>query len=264
MSELIELRNVTVTSGGHAVLNDVSVSFPDGGCTVIMGPSGCGKSTLLKVAAGLILPDQGSVFWRGADTFWMSERKVRDFRKVSGFSFQDSALWENKSIFDNLALPLQVHHPEMAHAEVNQRVTRMLERGRLAASAPLRPAQLSIGERKVASFLRAIVAEPTILFLDTPTGTMDKEMVEMVTETIRDMKARGCTILAVTHDRRVASTLADRFVVVHEGSLLFVGSFEEVKGSIDPRVHAVLSEVFGEIASFDRDLLSLMDGRDEN
>ncbi len=264
MSELIELQDVTVLSGAHEVLKKVSVSFPEGKCTVIMGPSGCGKSTLLKVAAGIIPPDGGSVLYRGEDTQRLSEQKMREFRRSNGFQFQDSALWENKSIFDNLALPLQVHAADLTPADLHEQVERMLERGGLANCAALRPAELSVGERKMTSFLRALIGEPSLVFMDTPTGTIDASMAERVTAMIREIKAKGRTIVAVTHDRRIASTMADRLVVLSEGLLVASGEFDDVKRSADPRVRAILVEVLGEIASFDTDLLSLLDGPDQN
>ena len=93
-----------------------------------MGPSGCGKSTLLKLAAGLIPPDRGRVLFRGKDIFQLSERALLDMRRQNGFVFQDGALWENKSLFENLALPLQVHFPALPAAERDRRVIRALER----------------------------------------------------------------------------------------------------------------------------------------
>jgi ABC-type transporter Mla maintaining outer membrane lipid asymmetry ATPase subunit MlaF len=264
MPNLIELRDVTVTAGAYEILKNVSAVFPEGGSTMIMGPSGCGKSTLLKVAAGLIPPDRGSVFYRGEDLYWLSERKLRELRKTNGFVFQDSALWENKTIFDNLALPLQVHHPEMDGRERENRVARMLERGGLIDSLRLRPSQISGGERKIVSFLRAAIVEPSLIFLDSPTEMVDAAMTERITAMIRDLKGQGCSILAVSHDRKLASTLADRLVVMHGGSLAAEGDFDSVKRSPDPRVRAVLSEVLGEIASFDTDLLTLLDGEGEN
>jgi ABC-type transporter Mla maintaining outer membrane lipid asymmetry ATPase subunit MlaF len=258
MSDLIELRDITLLLGGHESLRNVSLQFPEGTCTVILGPSGCGKSTLLKVASGIIPPDRGSVLYRGEDIFGMSERRLLEFRKINGFSFQDSALWENKTIFDNLALPLQVHSPEMTRAEIERRVIRMLERGNLVDSIHYRPAQCSVGERKIVSILRALIGEPSLVFMDTPTGTIDPGMAEMVLSMIRDCKARGCTIVMVSHDKRIASTLADRLVVVIGGTLAAAGEFNEVKKSADPRVREVIAEVLGEIASFDTDLLSLL------
>lgn len=254
---------MTVTTGGYSALAEASVSFPEGRCTVIMGPSGCGKSTLLKVAAGLIPPDGGAVLFRGEDIFGLSARRMGGLRAASGFVFQDGALWENKSIFENLALPLQVHAAHLSRADMEKRVVRMLERGGLADSAAQRPAQLSAGERKIASFLRALMNDPSLVFLDEPTLSIDHEAAEKLDLMIRELKSRGCSIIAVTHDPRLASTLADRLVVLSTGRVLVEGRFDEVKASPDQRVRGILSQVLGEIASFDTDLLDLL-GSHEN
>ena len=256
--ELLSLRDVTVTMGGHAALSGVSVSFPEGKSTVIMGPSGSGKSTLLKVAAGLVPPDAGSVRLRGQDVFYLPERKVMELRRTNGFVFQDGALWENKTIFDNLALPLQVHFPEMTRADVEKRVVRSLERMGMEESAALRPAQLSGGERKIASFLRALIAEPTLVFMDEPTLSIDHAVAEKISLTIRELKSRGCTLIAVTHDPQLTSTLADWLVVLEGGRLLEAGSFDAVKRTENGRVRSILAQVLGEISSYDTDLLELL------
>jgi phospholipid/cholesterol/gamma-HCH transport system ATP-binding protein len=260
MSELISLRGVAVLTEGHESLSDVDLSVTEGACTVIMGPSGSGKSTLLKVTAGLMPPDRGTVTLRGDDLGSLGERDLLEFRRMNGFVFQDGALWENKSIFDNLALPLQVHCAELGEAAIRTRVLEMLARGGLADSAALRPAQLSGGERKIASFLRAAITDPQVVFLDEPTLSIDHTMTELITGMIRDLKARGCTILAVTHDPRLASLIADRLAVIDAGRIVVEGPFDEVKRSTDPRVRAVLARVLGEISSFDTDLLDLLDG----
>src|SRR5579864_6711898 len=142
---IISLDDVRLTLGEYQALRGVSVSFPPGTSTVIMGPSGCGKTTLLKLAAGLIPPDAGTVRFRGRDLFLLSEKDLRGMRQINGFVFQDGALWENKSLFDNLALPLQVHFPQLTRAELERRVVRALERAGLEESAAERPAALSGG-----------------------------------------------------------------------------------------------------------------------
>lgn len=265
MSEppLVELREVTVTSGGYDALAEVGVVFPEGRSTVIMGPSGCGKSTLLKVAAGLVPPDRGRVLYRGEDLFGLSARRIHALRGASGFVFQDCALWENKSVFENLALPLQIHAPSLARSDVEKKVVRMLEHGGLPDSASLRPAQLSGGERKIVSFLRALMNEPSLVYLDEPMVSIDHVAAERINLMIRELKARGCSIVAVTHDPRLASTLADRLVVLSAGRILAEGDFDAVKAHADPRVRVILSQVLGEIASFDTDLLGLL-GTHEN
>jgi phospholipid/cholesterol/gamma-HCH transport system ATP-binding protein len=163
---LLELKDVVLATQDYVVLDRASVSFGRGASSVIMGPSGCGKSTLLKVAAGILLPDSGEVLLEGRPLQRLSEARLLEWRRSSGFMFQDAALWANKTIFENLALPLQFHHPSLAAAEVRRRVRASLERGGLEASEDLRPAQLSMGEAKIASFLRAVILEPELLFLD--------------------------------------------------------------------------------------------------
>ncbi|MGD0724725.1 MAG: ATP-binding cassette domain-containing protein, partial [Spirochaetia bacterium] len=118
MDDAISLVDVRLTLGGYEALRGINVAFPQGTSTVIMGPSGCGKSTLLKVAAGLIPPDTGKVLLRGQDIFLLSERGIRELRKSNGFVFQDGALWENKTLFENLALPLEVHFPGLSRTDI--------------------------------------------------------------------------------------------------------------------------------------------------
>jgi phospholipid/cholesterol/gamma-HCH transport system ATP-binding protein len=260
MSDLIRLSDVTVGVGGFDILREVSAGIVEGASTVVMGPSGSGKSTLLKVAAGLVPPDRGTVSFRGENIYTMADRSLLRMRRVSGFVFQDAALWENKSIFDNLALPLEVHSPDLPRSEVQRRVIRTLERAGLEDCAPQRPAQLSAGEKKIISFLRALIGEPSLLFLDEPTLSVDAVMADRIVGMIRDVRSRGCSIVAVTTDRRLASTLADRLLVLKTGRLAAEGGFDEVKRSADPDVRSILSEVLGEIASFDTDLLSLLGG----
>jgi len=264
MADIIALEDVRVTLGGFQALRGVSVGFVEGKSTVIMGPSGCGKSTLLKVAAGLIPPDEGRVLFHGKDIFQLSERGLMDMRRQNGFVFQDGALWENKTLFENLALPLQVHFPDVPAADRNRRVIRALERVGLEESASERPAALSGGKKKIASFLRALMTEPALLFMDEPTLSIDHAMTDRIHQIIRDQKGRGSTIIAVTHEAQLTSTLADRLVVMDAGQVLASGDFDEIKRSRHARVRAILSEVLKDIASYDTDLLSLLDGNGES
>ncbi len=263
MADIVALDNVHVTLGGFPALRGVSVGFAEGKSTVIMGPSGCGKSTLLKLAAGLIPPDEGTVLFRGKDIFQLSERGLMDMRRQNGFVFQDGALWENKSLFENLALPLQVHFPDVPAADRSRRVMRALERVGLEESASERPAALSGGAKKIASFLRALMTEPALLFMDEPTLSIDHAMTDRIHQIIRDQKGRGSTIIAVTHDPQLTSTLADCLVVMDAGQVIASGDFDEIKRSRNARVRSILSEVLKDIASYDTDLLSLLDGNGE-
>ena len=260
MADIVTLEDIHLTLGGFPALRGVSVGFEEGKSTVIMGPSGCGKSTLLKLAAGLIPPDSGRVLFRGKDIFQLSEKALLDMRRQNGFVFQDGALWENKTLFENLALPLEVHFSHLTVAERSRRVARALERVGLEESASDRPAALSGGVKKIASFLRALITEPGLLFMDEPTLSIDHAMNERIHQIIRDLKSRGATIIAVTHDAQLTSTLADDLVVMNEGRVIAAGPFDEVKRSREVRVRVILAEVLKDIASYDTDLLSLLDG----
>lgn len=260
MEELISVRDVHLTLGGYAALRAVNAGFAAGKSTVIMGPSGCGKSTLLKVAAGLIPADAGSVLYKGKNIFQMSERAALDMRRSNGFVFQDGALWENKTLYENLALPLQIHFPGLSRHEMDRRIARSLEHAGLAESAKERPTALSGGERKVAAFLRALITDPTLLFLDEPTLSIDHAMTAKINGMIRELKARGSTIVAVTHDPELTAQLADRLVVMDAGQVIAAGDFDDVRQSHNARVRAILSQLLGQIASYDTDLLQLLDG----
>jgi len=256
----LSLRNVLVTSEHTAVLNKVDAHFPEGISSVIMGPSGCGKSTLLKVAAGITVPDSGKVYLQGKNLFRLSEKKLLHFRKGNGFVFQDAALWSNKTIQQNLALPLQFHRRELSQHAIDRRINILLEKMDLVDTLNLRPAQLSTGEQKVVSFLRAVILEPSTLFIDEVLPSLDHVMVERLMSMIRDLKQQGCTIIAVTHDARLTSLIADHLVIMNRGRVLECGPFDSVRKSKNHEVISILTEVLSEAATYETDLLDLLGG----
>lgn len=258
MEPLIELQDVTVFSHDYAVLESVNLTFYKGRSTVIMGPSGSGKSMLLKVAAGIIPPDQGRVLLEGRSLDHLSARSLRAFRGQSGFVFQDAALWANKSIFENLALPLQYHCDRLGPGEVNARVESLLAAMNLEDSPALRPDALSAGERKIVSFLRAISLEPSVLFIDEPTPSIDHQMIARMLRLIHGLHDRGCTIIAVTHDAHLTSMIASDLVVLQAGRVLEAGPIADVRRSPRPEVREILAQVLSDAATYDSDILDLL------
>lgn len=200
---IVRLENVSFTSDGFEILRNVTLSLEAAKSTVIMGHSGSGKSTLLKIAAGLLLPSTGRVLIGERDVSRMTSRELLVHRKDRGFVFQDAALWANTSIYRNLALPLEVHHVRFPKAEVDARVKRTAERFGLLGELELRPAQLSMGEQKIVSFLRALITEPSVLFLDEPTTSVDHASAEKMIAMIREFKAGG-GVYSGGHPRREA------------------------------------------------------------
>jgi ABC-type multidrug transport system ATPase subunit len=250
---------VSVATESTEVIADVSLAVPAEACTVIMGPSGCGKSTLLKTAAGITVPDTGRVTVLGVDPARASDRELELLRARNGFVFQDGALWQNLSLYQNLALPLRYHHPEIEPDAVHARIDRLARELRATPRLGLRPAQVSAGERKVVSFLRAIVSDPQLVFMDEPTTSVDPERVDLLIRKLRELAHRRRTIVAVTHDARIASQIADYVVVMKEGRVLRFGTLKEVSRSGDPEIERILTDVLSETATYHGDILELLD-----
>ena len=262
-SEKIEpacrLSGVTISYDGTDVLSEVSLDFARGVCTVIMGASGSGKSTLLKAAAGLAVPDAGHVEILGVDPAQASDREIEALRRRNGFVFQDGALWQNLTLYQNLALPLEYHYPELAQATIRQRIMVLVRELGATRRLAFRPAQVSAGERKVVSYIRAIIAEPELIYMDEPTTSVDTERVDLLIRSLRELKERGRTIVAVTHNARIASQIADHVVVMKEGRILRSGSLREISRSGDPEVERILTDVLSETETYDGDILELLD-----
>ena len=235
------------------------MSFPLGKCALILGPSGSGKSVLLKVAAGILPPDQGDVYIQGINPAQASDKKLRDLRNKNGFVFQDGALWANMSIYENLALPLQFHKRNLTEREISSKIESALENVNLGETLGRRPSELSIGEQKVISFIRALMLEPEIVFMDEPTISVDSIIVEKMLKIIKNLKNNGCTILIVTHDPFLTSMIADYLVVIDEGTILEVGPFDEVKQTQSKKVQMILSQVLDQVPTYDADLLKILD-----
>jgi len=258
MDSLIELEGIYFNSEDFEILTDISLSIPRGKCTIIMGSSGCGKSTLLKVIAGIYPPDSGTIRLNGRDFQDLSSRELNDYRKRSGFIFQDSALWENTSVYNNIALPLDYHFRELSKDEIKEKVMKLINYVGFTDSVKLRPARLSAGEKKVISFIRAIITDPEIIFADDPVQSMDNQFMKKLFHIFSEMKTNNHTIVAVSHDTHLVSQLADYLIILRKGRLVIEGDFNLVKQSNEPYVKDILSKVLGEAASFDTELLDLL------
>ena len=258
MDSIFKLEGLYFYSEDFEILTDISLTIPEGKCTIIMGSSGCGKSTLLKVIAGIYPPDLGKISLYQNDFYDLSYKELNEYRRKSGFVFQDSALWENTSIYDNISLPLKYHFRELTDDEINDKIMKLINFVGFTDSVKLRPARLSIGEKKVISFLRAVITEPEILFMDSPLQSMDDQFTKKLINMLKDMKEKGSTLVAVSHDSHMVSLLADYLIIMRKGRIIIEGEFNMVKQSNEPYVRDILSKVLGEAASYDTELLDLL------
>ena len=228
MSIDIELKGVRVSIADYEILCDMSVAFPEGKAICIVGKAGSGKSTLLKTAAGLIIPQSGHVFYQGKDLARMNRLEELAFRKIASFSFQDAALWANQSIYNNLSLPLALHEPGLSKSESDKRVRDVVQRVGYHEGLGFRPADLSTGEQKLISLARALILRPRLLFLDEPTASLDEDSVDRLVAILREEKAKGKTLIVVSHDGRMIADVADLLCVVSMGKVAGFGDVDQV------------------------------------
>ena len=259
----ISMEHVTILYGERPVLDDVNLQIPPGRTTVVIGASGSGKSILLKVMAGLLPPNRGTVRKNGKSLMQLTEKEEIEFRRRSGFVFQDSALWANRTIEQNVRFPLEVHFPEMSPIEMKRRVESYLREVGYEDRRDFRPSQISSGEQKMVSFARALITDPEFLFLDTPMVGIDTSSAKPIQAIIKKLHKQSRTIVAGFIDAELISMIADELIILYKGRIAAHGPFEQVKQSSDPVVQKVLEIVLEQAAAYDDDILTLLDNENE-
>ncbi len=218
----VEVSHVTKRYGPIYALDDVTISFADGGFYGLLGPSGSGKTTLLRVVAGFEFPDEGRVAIGGEPV----ERLPTEKRDI-GMMFQSYALFPNMNVFDNVAFGLTVRG--LPRSEIRRRVGEALDLVRLTGLEKRRPKELSGGQRQRVALARATVIRPRVLLLDEPLSALDKALrTGMQVELKRIQREIGITTIFVTHDQEEALTLSDRIGVLRDGRLVQEGAPREV------------------------------------
>lgn len=243
MVPAIELRDVTASSGGYTILSGASAAFPEKAFSVIMGVAGSGKSTLLKVAAGLAVPDSGSVLFRGSDMAQFGRKDEAAMRATTGFVFQDAALWANTSILNNVSMPLRVHKPWMGESGIAEAVRLLLKRLGYDEGMAMRPAELSAGEQKLVSIARAVIHDPSLVFMDDPTSNLDEDAVERVFSLFDDLRKQGRTVIVVANNSELAYRFADMIGVIKGGVMSIFGPYEETVAKAESALSASLSRL---------------------
>lgn len=216
---MIDVRNVVKTYGSLRVLDDVNLQVESGEFVAIVGPSGAGKTTLLQIIGTLEKPDSGQVIYDGEDVLKISARAKSRFRnKNLGFVFQFHQLLPEFTIEENVAMPLLIAGEK--RREALKKAAQTLTDLGLGERLNHKPGQLSGGERQRAAVARAIIANPTLILADEPTGSLDshnrQEIYDLFARLNRDY---GMTIIVVTHDETLASQ-ASRTIRMQDGRVM--------------------------------------------
>jgi cell division transport system ATP-binding protein len=218
MTNAIEFHGVSKHyAGGHEALNDISFNLARGEMAFLTGHSGAGKSTLLKLIACIERPSRGQVWVTGTHVNRLGRWRIPRLRRRIGIIFQDYALLYDRTVFDNVALPLVIQGLE--HARIVRRVRAALDTVSLLGKENLAPVTLSGGEQQRVSIARAIVARPPLLLADEPTGNLDPELSRDIMHLFQRFQQFGVSVLIATHDIELIRAMPYRLITLHQGRL---------------------------------------------
>ena len=228
---MIKLSNISISFGSKQILHDINLTVNQGETMVVIGPSGSGKSTILRLIIGLLKPTTGEIWVKGQEVSCLSEEKLNAIRKDMGMVFQYSALFDSMTVGENVAFGLR-EHTNMSEKEIAKIVSRTLRMVGLAERQDVMPNELSGGMKKRVSLARAIAIKPEMMLYDEPTAGLDPIMSGTIDRLIMNAKRMlGMTSVVVTHQMSSAFTIADRIAMIHDGSIIEVGTVEQIKNS---------------------------------
>ena len=230
---LIQFDNVYKKFGANQVLNGVSLSIYQGEITTIIGMSGMGKSVLLKHIIGLLKPDSGRILYQGRPLYDMKKADIDKLKARFSYVFQDTALFDSMSVYENIALPLK-EATSLPKGEIRTRVQDKMKLFDLEGIDHKYPSQLSGGMKKRVALARALVTEPEIVLFDEPTTGLDPIRKSAVHSMISDYQRRlGFTGVVISHDIPDIFYISQRVAMLDEGKIRFEGSPEDIQHASD-------------------------------
>lgn len=224
-------EHVSKSFGEKKVLTDVSFRIAPGEAFCLLGRSGTGKSVTLRLMIALIQPDHGKILIHGTNISEARGADLSRIRKSMGFLFQDAALFDSLTVFENVAFPLR-RHANKSEDEIRAIVKEKLEHVELEKDETTMPSQLSGGMRKRAGLARALALDPQILLVDEPSSGLDRITATEIYQLLTRLKKKwNVTLVVVTHDVAGVHTFADRFAVLNQGRIVACGTYDEVENS---------------------------------
>ncbi len=244
---MIEIDDLHKSFNSNKVLDGISFSVAEGENMVVFGRSGTGKSVLLKCMIRLLEPDSGLIKIQDKDVLKLNLKELNALRKNIGFLFQGAALYDSMSVRENLEFPL-IRNFIIDRKEIDERVHFVLDAVSLLEAVDKMPSELSGGMRKRIGLARSIITKPKLMFYDEPTTGLDpitsKEISVLIIDLQRSLKM---TSVVVTHDLLCAKIIADRAIVINDGTIVKEGSIADLTNSEDQLLKNFFSDEIIEI-----------------
>ena len=215
---MIAFDNITKKfSPSIIALADIDLKIPTGEFVFLVGPSGAGKSTLLRLLTREVLPTSGRIIIDEKDITKLKSSDIPGLRRKIGFIFQDFKLLEDRTVFENVELALQVR--DKKETEIEKEVEHTLKLVEIWDRRNLFPRQLSGGEAQRVAIARAIIGKPDILLADEPTGDLDLQTAWGVIQLLNEINSWGTTVIMATHNQEIVNTLKRRVVILKKGKI---------------------------------------------
>lgn len=237
---MIIIRDLYKSFGDNHVLRGFHMELHEGENLVVMGRSGAGKSVMIKCLMGLLEPDRGYIEVMGREIKTLDHPTLDHLRSDIGFLFQGSALYDSMTVRENLEFPLRRHKSKLnGMKDATPLVLEALRSVGLEKVVDLMPAELSGGMQKRVALARTLILKPKIILYDEPTSGLDPITAKEIIELMRNIqKQYGTASLIITHDVDCARVIANRMILLVEGTNYAEGSFNELSASTDPKVEA--------------------------
>ncbi len=216
---MIKLENVTKTFGTGAVaLSEINLLIEKGEFVFIIGPSGSGKTTFLRLLIRDMVPSEGSIVINDVDVVKLAKGKIPQFRRKIGVVFQDLKMLMDRTVFENIILPLEMADVDRKTAE--KKVDEILQEVGIYEQKQKFPIQLSGGELQRAAIARALVFGPEILLADEPTGNLDPTTSWEIVKLLQDINKLGTTVVMATHNADIVNSLLKRTIALEKGKII--------------------------------------------
>ncbi|HET8572934.1 MAG TPA: ATP-binding cassette domain-containing protein [Edaphocola sp.] len=231
---MIEVKNIKKSFGDKEVLKGISFTMEAGKTNLIIGSSGSGKTVTLKCMVGLIQPDEGAVLYQGQDLLQMNDVEKKGLRQQIGMLFQGSALFDSKTVLENVKFPLDMF-TNKTYREKVKRVDEILDRVNLSGANKKYPAEISGGMKKRVALARALVMNPKYLFCDEPNSGLDPQTSLVIDKLIKELTIEyNITTVINTHDMNTVMESGDHIVYMHQGKKQWEGTNKEIIYNKDP------------------------------